>query len=351
MQRIEALFQQLNEQQSTELLLSPFTQARFRSNKGWSFLSEEILNPSEVKETLWSLLNELQREELAEKGLVSGSVGTTRGLNINFSILKHKLGYSGLLKLIKSELPESEKNLFPTVLVEQSLKSRGLILVAGPAKSGRSTFISHLVDRRNQEMSSYITILESAVQFIHQPVKSVIAQIEVGTEKCQMNLGQIADSDAVFIDQVQGVENLEKAIELAEAGKLVVLNLNIDSFSGLIKRLESNYHKDSRDSILFRLAEVLLTFVNCRLLTGVQEKHVVAQEIYIFNAAMKESLKKGDLASLQQYVSEFGEKVGMRTLNQSIAALAVRRKVDLKQAFLSTYDPEGLDLLFSKMGV
>ena len=42
---------------------------------------------------------------------------------------------------------------------------------------------------------------------------------------------------------------------------------------------------------------------------------------------------------------------GMSTLNQSLVNLVLRRKIDVKQAFEATIEPEELESLLKKAGV
>jgi twitching motility protein PilT len=45
------------------------------------------------------------------------------------------------------------------------------------------------------------------------------------------------------------------------------------------------------------------------------------------------------------------EKLGMRTMNQSLFQLLMKRKIELKTAFEFSPAPEDLDLILKKVGV
>ena len=45
------------------------------------------------------------------------------------------------------------------------------------------------------------------------------------------------------------------------------------------------------------------------------------------------------------------EKLGMMTMNQSLMNLVLKRKVDIKEAFMFSPDPGELDSLLKKVGI
>lgn len=59
---------------------------------------------------------------------------------------------------------------------------RGMVLVTGPAGSGKSTTLACLIDRINHEREDHIITLEDPLEFLHRHEKSIVSQREISTD-------------------------------------------------------------------------------------------------------------------------------------------------------------------------
>jgi twitching motility protein PilT len=57
------------------------------------------------------------------------------------------------------------------------------------------------------------------------------------------------------------------------------------------------------------------------------------------------------MESLPEEMKSNADKTGMRTLNQALFQLLLKRKVELKVAFENSSDPQELDQLLRKVGI
>ena len=60
--------------------------------------------------------------------------------------------------------------------------SKGLVLVTGPAGSGKSTTLACLVDKINHSMEKHIITLEDPIEYLHRHKMSVVTQREIVTD-------------------------------------------------------------------------------------------------------------------------------------------------------------------------
>jgi twitching motility protein PilT len=334
------------------LILVPNTEPRIRTLDGWVPVLDSRWDAGMVKEVLWSVLTEPQRTELSEFGQVMGSLCLADGKNISIHAYKHKLGFAGTIREIQFGVNEMAKTQISPVLFEQIIKSSGLFIISGPSGSGKSTTLAHLVEKVNLEKASNIVLFETTVTSIHRPKKSIITQLEKGLRPLESkDWMNFQEADVVGIEVELSTEVLQGALSLCESGKTVILTVMIDSLHSLINKISIEAEGNQRLFLLDRLASQLRVFINQRLMKGLSSDLILAQEIILFNESLRSTLKKGDLINLFKLVSETGEKVGMKTLNQSLLQLSVRRKIDLKTAYNSTPFPEELDELFTRMGV
>lgn len=351
MEKVIELFEQAREGVASEILLVPFAEPRIRTYEGWVPLIKQKYSGDEVRETLQSILSERQRETLESDGVVTGSVSLGAGFNVNFHIYRHKLGFSGSLKTITIEKGEDTRSSMPPVIYEQVLKGKGLILVAGPSWSGKSTLMGKLIETVNQNQASHIAVVETVVDRIYQMQKSVITSFEVGFASIPEHVWRSLEAaDVIALDIPFSAENLSKVLELVESGKMVIMTLMVESLLALQHRINHLFPEDKREFIYERLAQCLNLFVNQRLVPSLQGNLVLAQEIVLFNELLREPLRLGNSAEVMNRVHGNGEKQGMKTMNKSLLQLFLRKKIDLKQAFFASPDLDDLDRLLSQLG-
>jgi Tfp pilus assembly pilus retraction ATPase PilT len=83
---------------------------------------------------------------------------------------------------------------------------------------------------------------------------------------------------------------------------------------------------------------------------SLQGNLVLAQEILVINEALREPLRQGNVSELMYRVHHSSERDGMKTLNKALLQLFLRKKIDLKEAFLFSPDLDELDQMMSKLG-
>lgn len=351
MEKIRDLFEQARKGVASEILLVPFAEPRIRTYEGWVPLQKQKMSGDEVRESLQSILNERQKDLLEKDGVVIGSVSVAHGFNVGFHIYRHKLGYSGSLKTISIETGEDIKAVVPPLVQEQLLKRKGLILLAGPSWSGKSTLMGKLIETINQKTSSHIAIVESAVDRIYQSQKSVVSTFEIGFSPVPDHVWRSLEAaDVVALDIPFSIENLSKVLELAEGGKLVLMTLMMESLVALQHRINQLFKEHQREYIFERLAHSLNLFINQRLVPSLQGNLVLAQEIILMSEALREPLRQGNVAELMHRVHHASERDGIKTMNKALLQLFLRKKIDIKEAFLFSPDIDELDQMMSQLG-
>lgn len=60
--------------------------------------------------------------------------------------------------------------------------TKGLVLVTGPAGSGKSTTLACVLDEINKTRNAHVITLEDPIEYLHRHKKSVVTQREIGTD-------------------------------------------------------------------------------------------------------------------------------------------------------------------------
>ena len=102
---------------------------------------------------------------------------------------------------------------------------RGLVLVTGPAGSGKSTTQAAMIDHINHHCSLHIITIEDPIEFVHTDQKALINQRELGrdTHSFAAALKHVMrqDPDVILVGEMRDLETIALAITAAETGHLV----------------------------------------------------------------------------------------------------------------------------------
>ena len=66
------------------------------------------------------------------------------------------------------------------------------MLFTGPTGSGKTTALAALIDRINRTSERVIVSVEDPVEYVHRPVRSVIAHCEIGDDVADYALRCVA---------------------------------------------------------------------------------------------------------------------------------------------------------------
>src|SRR5262249_8255754 len=117
-----------------------------------------------------------------------------------------------VVRVIKTVIPTLEGLHLPDVIRDIALSERGLTLLTGTTGSGKSTTLAAMIDLINSTLRNKIITIEDPVEFIHTNKKSVVAQLEVGsdTTSFEQALRQALrqDPDVILVGELRDVETL-----------------------------------------------------------------------------------------------------------------------------------------------
>src|SRR5690606_12975331 len=156
-------------------------------------------------------------------------------------IFHQKRAISIAARVIPDKVPTIDQLDLPPILKEIMNRPHGLVLVTGPAGSGKSTTLAAMIDFVNQTMEKHIITLEDPIEYIHDHAQSIVQQREVGIDTKQFSNGLRAalrqDPDVILVGEMRDLETIRTAITAAETGPLVLATLHTNSAAQTITRI------------------------------------------------------------------------------------------------------------------
>lgn len=313
------------------------------------------LTGEETKKLCYSILTESQKSRFEATKELDFSFGIKNMARFRANLFVQKGAVSGVFRRIPMHVPSVDELGLPKAIVNLVHFPTGLVLVTGPTGSGKSTTLASLIDKINSERRGHIMTLEDPIEYVHEHKNSIINQREVGTDtvnfKTALKHVLRQDPDVCLMGELRDLETIEAALTIAETGHLVFATLHTNSAIQTINRLVSVFPTDQQDRIRAQLSFTLNAVVSQRLMPSIKGGQVLAIELLALNSSVRNLIRENKLHQVYGMMQVGQEKSGMITMNQSLANLILKRKIEMKHAFSLTDNPDELDKLLKKAGI
>lgn len=225
--------------------------------------------------------------------------------------------------------PPSLKDLdIPVTVSRLFMEASGLIVVAGPRGSGKSSTVAACLGAMAAKSTRRIITIEDPVEFIFPEGKSEFIQREVAVDVKDFGSGLKAalrqDCDVIFIGELREPETVKTAFSAAETGHLVVSTMATMNVEETLNLLVNNFPAEHQEFALEVISTALKGIVCQRLIpvkaSGTRRKLALALEIALMTDAMRNVVRHGDFAQIYNII-ETGSGQGMITFDKSLSQM------------------------------
>lgn len=261
----------------------------------------------------------------------------------------YQKGLPGIvIRRVKTEFSAFSELGLPEVLKKICNLNQGIVLICGPARSGKSTTIAAMLNYINNTRRLHIITIEDPIEFMHEDKMSIIDQREVGvdTESYSSALKYVMreDPDLVFIGELRDRESFTAALNAAETGHLIFSTLHAGNASNAVERILNYFPQDIRDQVRMQLASGIVAIVSQQLLKKKDGQGLIpAVEVMLGTGIVQKFIRDNKLNKLQAAI-EIGTGDGMQTFNQSLLKLVQSDLVSEEDALAKSPNPEVLKL-------
>ena len=260
----------------------------------------------------------------------------------------HEQGRVGMvLRRVSQDIPEMKTLGLPEKLQELALAPRGLLILAGPTGSGKSTTMASMLNYRNQKLPGHIVTIEDPIEFIYKPCRSIFTQREIGIDtdnwKTAVQSAMRQAPDVVCIGEVRSEESMEYALQLAQTGHLCVFTIHASTASQTIERIINFYPEDRRQQVLMDLALNLVGIIGQRLTIKKNRQRTAVTDLLLNTPAMQDLIFKGELLEIRDLMARSGSN-GMQTFDQNLFTLYAQGQIELSEALRQAVSANDLRL-------
>jgi twitching motility protein PilT len=346
---LEKILSQALALKASELVLAPGYSPRFRVGNSWHYQNQLALDPKKIREYILPILDEEQKASLENSGMSQGSIKWLETV-VRWQILSSERGLSAHFQWSRADKEESWN--FPQSVFEILEKGHGLTLVSAPKRSGKSSAVRSLLSGLSAKKIhiSIFSDYNESNQADFESENKLDSLIEYfPTERLDVLHSCQLSSDIIVIDSAH--ENvLIPAYNFAKRGYNVILTWSALSTIAAFEDIALGLGMGQKQDGLKRLAQVFQMALGVKVVCGIDSHMQPVYELIMGIHQLKSHLAEGRWELMDSLIQSSGEKTGMRSMNQSLMQLLLKRKIELKVGFESSTKPDELDLLLRKAG-
>ena len=254
------------------------------------------------------------------------------------------------IRALPSRVPVlTELNLPPGVESLARLP-RGLVLIGGPAGSGKSTTLSALVGEINRHQARHIVTIEDPIEYEHKHIRSIIEQVEIGTDAqdfpAALRAALRQAPDVIVVGEMRDPETMRIAVAAAETGHLVLSTLHTIDVASTISRISDSFPLERQNSIRQELAMAISAVLTQILLPKKGGGRIPAAELLMIGYGARHHIRRNALQHLHQEIT-ITKKKGSFSLEESLVQLIQKGDITKEEALLCAIHPDDLDILLA----
>jgi twitching motility protein PilT len=294
------------------------------------------ITPEASEKLVRSVLSEAEWAELqAERNLdVCIKVEGLGRFRANF--FSQRQGWDACFRVIPQTIPTLAEVGLPESAWELARYTQGLVLVTGPAGSGKSTTLAALLNLVNETRKGHIITVEDPVEFVHPNKECLVNQRQVPLHTASFARALKAalreDPDVILVGEMRDLETIALAISASETGHLVFGTLSTTTAPATVDRIINAFPPGQQGQIRTMVSESLKGVISQTLLPRRGgEGRVAAFEILRGTSAVGSLIRESKTYQLPG-ILQTGQLSGMNTMDQYLLKLAEERKVDAEVA-------------------
>lgn len=252
---------------------------------------------------------------------------------------------AAICRIVNFELPHVEKLGIPDIVMNLYTQRSGMVLVTGPAGSGKSTTLACLVDRINENREAHIITIEDPIEYLHRHKKSLVSQREVPNDAATFSRALRAAlrqaPDVVMLGEMRDLDTIRTAITAAETGHLLLSSLHTIGAAKTVDRIIDTFPAEQQAQIRVQLSMVLKAVVSQRLVPTVDGGRVPVFEVMTVNPAIQNMIRDGRTHQIDNVIYGGSDK-NMLSMDNELQRLVRAGRITRDIALLYAANPETL---------
>lgn len=346
--RVDQWLKMLVEQGGSDLLLVESTPPCARVQGEIRKLGPTPLDGPEIEAAVLPALSQ-HALRLYREAMIADSSYRIEGLGrFRINLHRERGRAAAAIRALPTNVPALEQLHLPPTVSNLAHLPRGLVLIGGPAGSGKSTTLSALIHEINMREARHIVTIEDPIEYEHKHLRSVIEQVEIGTDAPDFPTALRAAlrqaPDVIVVGEMRDAETMRIAVVAAETGHLVLSTLHTTDVASTVARITDSFPVERQNAIRQELAMAVAAVLTQILLPTKNGGRMPAAELLMVGYGARHHIRKNNLQYLHQEIP-LSKKRGSFTLEESLVTLIRNGDIEREDAQLCAIHPDDLNIL------
>ena len=337
---------QLVEHRGSDLLLVSSAPACFRVDGQVVAIGDRPLESEEIESAITPALMPHALRQYLETRIADSSYRNTNLGRFRINLHHERGRAAAAIRALPTTVPFLHELHLPPSVEQLAHLSRGLVLIGGPAGSGKSTTVAALVNEINRREARHIVTIEDPIEYEHANICSVIEEVEVGADAPDFPTALRAAlrqaPDVLVVGEMRDPETMRIAVTAAETGHLVFSTLHTTDVASTISRIADSFPPERQNSIRQELAMSISAVLTQILLPSKHGGRYPAAEMLLIGYGARQHIRKNNIHHLHQEIT-MSKKAGSFSLEESLASLMAQGHIDREDAMLHAIHPDDLE--------
>lgn len=311
-------------------------------------IENTVLDGAEIEAAVVPALSQHALEVFRQVGIADSSYRIQGLGRFRINLHRERSRSAAAIRALPSKVPALRELRLPPSVENLARLPRGLVLLGGPAGSGKSTTMAALINEINHRESRHIVIIEDPIEYEHTHIRSVVEQVEIGTDAPDFPTALRAAlrqaPDVIVVGEMRDPETMRIAVAAAETGHLVLSTLHTVDVASTIARIADSFPLERQASIRQEIAMALAAVHTQILLPRKGGGRVPAAELLMVAYGARHHIRRNALQHLHQEIA-LTKRKGSFTLEDSLAGLIHSNQIEREEALHCSVHPDDLDIL------
>lgn len=270
------------------------------------------------------------------------------------NVFRQRGSMSAVIRVIPFGLPDPAELNIPESVLKLADLTKGLVLVTGPAGSGKSTTLACIIDKLNKARTGHIITMEDPIEYVHRHEGCIVTQREIPSDVATyaeaLRSAMREAPDVILLGEMRDQETIGTAMTAAEMAQLLFSTLHTTGASSTVDRIIDAFPANQQRQIRMQLSLVLQAVVSQQLVPTVDGGIVPVFEIMTATPAIRNLIREEKTHQIDSVIAS-SSGAGMRTMDQSLHRLVKEGTISKEVALQHAIHQEALKKRFETEGM
>ena len=344
---LKELLKKAYELEGSDIFIVPGARVTVKVKGDMIALTDDIVKPAGTEQLVRESY-ELARRDIAKLGEegdddFSFAIPTLSRFRCNAYYQRGTM--AATLRVVAFGLPDPRSLGIPDLIMDLARFRNGMILVTGPAGSGKSTTMACIVDKINRERSGHIVTIEDPIEYIHNHKQSLVSQREVPSDSPTFDRALRASlrqaPNVIMLGEMRDLETIRTAITAAETGHLLLSSLHTTGAAKTVDRILDTFPAEQQAQVRVQISMVLRAVVSQRLVPKKDGGQVAVFEVMTVTPAIQNLIRDGRTHQIDNAIFG-GAGQGMLSMDAELMRMCKSGVITRETALLYAVSPETL---------